>query len=644
MVKQFLLLVFLSFNLTAFSQASYTTNPSLEDINNLLQTEGITVYNLELVAGNPILQLALVTNAIEGANLEIDQGLFFSTGDVEFDLSNKNSTRNRSGVNTQYVDVDLLAIEGNAFYDPVILEFFIQLDPGVNTLTFSYQFGSEEYPDYVGSIYNDVFAIFFKEVGQENYQNIALIPSTANATSVNFINGGVLGAANDGQQVDLSQTDSYINNGHLNTGAINPPFQPGPFPVHIEYNGLTKKISSKVSGLDASKNYQVKFAIADTADPNFDSGVLFSPISASTETISLRLEKDGYFSSLSNENRAEVGDEITYEFRLINDGEVPLYDFSFADEMFQAINPLQNLTSLLPNEEFNFELTYSITQNDINNGVVHNLALVNAGLLNQENSISIFSVDPTPLDIINPFKDLDCLDCTSVLIPQDAQLGLIKRGFLESPNDVSKLGDKILYEFDMVNLGNVDLFDVRIEDSLPDIQIDDVLVDLSVNEMIENVAYAMYSIRLEDLQRGEVINQAQAFGFTWIGEEVVAISDIEVPLLDRPTVVSLNTCELEIYNAITPNNDGVNDFLFIEGIQCYPNNLLKVFNRWGVEVFSATNYTNEGQVFDGNSNGRATVGSGQKLPDGVYYYVFQYENLEGASETRKGSIYLTRGE
>ena len=626
-----------------FSQSSFQLDLSLQQIAAFLETDEISIQQINLVAGDIETQVALVSNGVEGADFEIDDALFFSTGNASTDLSDKNQVRNRSVSVGNYIDEDLLAIEENAFYDPVIIEFEIQLSPNVNTLTFSYQFGSEEYPDYVGSVYNDVFAIFFKEADEADYQNIALIPNSLNPVAVNFVNGGVLGAASTlGQEVDLTQTDYYTNNGHLNTGQINPVNQPGPFPVHIEYNGITKKLSSSLANLTSETTYYVKFALADTADPNFDSGVLFSPILASFNEVALHLEKDGEFTSLSNENRAEVGDEITYFFKLTNTGDFSVFDLTFEDEMFPNANPFQQNSVIEPGEVIEFQLTYAITQNDINNGFVHNLASV-SGLYSVDQTYTISSIDPTPLPEDHPLKDEDCLDCTSVLVPQDIQLALIKKGTLELPSKPSEVGDKVLYTFDVHNLGNVDLFDIQIHDPLPSIEMEEISFDVLSNHFVEDATYATYNLTINDIRAGEVENQAFAIGFTTLNEEATATSDFESVLLTRPTVVPLNSCELEIYDAITPNGDGINDFLFIEGVSCFPENNLQIFNRWGVKVFSAENYDNQTNVFEGVSNGRATIAANQSLPDGVYYYVFQYIDLEGASATKKGSIYVTKG-
>jgi hypothetical protein len=84
----------------------------------------------------------------------------------------------------------------------------------------------------------------------------------------------------------------------------------------------------------------------------------------------------------------------------------------------------------------------------------------------------------------------------------------------------------------------------------------------------------------------------------------------------------------------------VNDNFIIEGIECYPDNRLIIFNRWGVEVFNEKSYNNTTIVFDGTSSGRATLNAEKGLPTGVYFYVLQYVNDDNENIQRKGTIYI----
>jgi gliding motility-associated-like protein len=70
--------------------------------------------------------------------------------------------------------------------------------------------------------------------------------------------------------------------------------------------------------------------------------------------------------------------------------------------------------------------------------------------------------------------------------------------------------------------------------------------------------------------------------------------------------------------AFTPNGDGVNDFWIVPGIDNYPNNTVRVYNRSGNAVFEAGNYKNNWAGGYNNNNG--------KLPAGSYFYVIELGN------------------
>ncbi|MDM1045841.1 gliding motility-associated C-terminal domain-containing protein [Myroides sp. 1354] len=87
--------------------------------------------------------------------------------------------------------------------------------------------------------------------------------------------------------------------------------------------------------------------------------------------------------------------------------------------------------------------------------------------------------------------------------------------------------------------------------------------------------------------------------------------------------------DIVIYNLVTPDGDGKNDYFIIDNIKNYPNNKVEIFNRWGARVYETTNYDPYGDgstnVFKGYSEGKVTVDKGMKLPSGTYYYVITYE-------------------
>lgn len=100
--------------------------------------------------------------------------------------------------------------------------------------------------------------------------------------------------------------------------------------------------------------------------------------------------------------------------------------------------------------------------------------------------------------------------------------------------------------------------------------------------------------------------------------------------------------DIEVFNVVTPNGDGIHDVLTISGLENFPNNTIRVYNRWGVQVFQTRAYDTQGNVFDGTSEGRVTVDRDNKLPVGTYFYILDYENEFGEMKSLSGYLYINR--
>lgn len=100
--------------------------------------------------------------------------------------------------------------------------------------------------------------------------------------------------------------------------------------------------------------------------------------------------------------------------------------------------------------------------------------------------------------------------------------------------------------------------------------------------------------------------------------------------------------EIKVIQIMTPNGDDNYDTLHINNINDYPNNTVKIYNRWGVQVFVTKAYNNETNNFDGTSAGRVTINQDNKLPTGTYFYIIDYENDEGIFKQLSGYIYINR--
>jgi gliding motility-associated-like protein len=108
------------------------------------------------------------------------------------------------------------------------------------------------------------------------------------------------------------------------------------------------------------------------------------------------------------------------------------------------------------------------------------------------------------------------------------------------------------------------------------------------------------------------------------------------------TVVINLEFDLEVLNAVTPNDDTFNDNFQIIGIGHYPNNSVEIYNRWGVLVYQADGYINADISFKGTSEGRVTVDKGAQLPEGTYFYILKYVKTDGTAKDQAGYLYIIR--
>ncbi|CCG53277.1 Protein of unknown function, putative adhesine [Flavobacterium indicum GPTSA100-9 = DSM 17447] len=101
----------------------------------------------------------------------------------------------------------------------------------------------------------------------------------------------------------------------------------------------------------------------------------------------------------------------------------------------------------------------------------------------------------------------------------------------------------------------------------------------------------------------------------------------------------LANCEINVYNAVSPNGDGLNDVFIIDGITCYPNNTVEIYNRWGILVYDTSGYNNSSIAFKGYSENKLTVGDA-RLPGDTYFYILKYKDAQNNSFEKTGYLYL----
>lgn len=352
-MKLHLLFIVILFNLiTSISSAQISPvniineNPSLNEILKSIEADGVKLSNPRLLYGDMTTnKQALIFDKGFGANFEIDKGLVISTGNAKEDVLSKNNRPDKStGRSGWYSDPDLTAIDNQAQFNAFILEFDVVLDPGLTALRIAYQFGSEEYPNYVGGEYNDAFGFFVSGPGISGKKNMARLPTNNNPITVNNVNYGKYGGQSGAwsqplKPTDLSQSHLYINNGH--TTKIFSPSYPNMLmineddpdlnsytpDVYIEWNGLTKLITYDLKNLVPGQTYTFKIAIADVADATMESGVIIEKLQG-VDGSDLAVEK-----SILLDKDYTTGDEIEFKIKAKNLGPYLTIDAKVEDPL-----------------------------------------------------------------------------------------------------------------------------------------------------------------------------------------------------------------------------------------------------------------------------------------------------------------------
>ena len=272
-MKRYTLLIF-SFLLVSFAGAqnnNLTVTPLTGSVNAILQQhltgEGVLMSGCPDPTGSLGLQSGKFNNQTTVNHSQIGifnrngfttfpfvSGLVLTTGNVSVAAGPNDSGGKSIPVTNPYYENDLqpLLQPGQSVNSSASLEFdFVAM---ADTFEFNYIFGSEEYLEWVGYSYNDVFAFFLTGLDPVTYnettKNVAIVPGTINTpVSINNVNS-------------TSHSQYYINNPD---NIYNP--VPG-----VQYDGYTTALKACAPILGC-QIYHMKLAIANVSDPAFDSGV-----------------------------------------------------------------------------------------------------------------------------------------------------------------------------------------------------------------------------------------------------------------------------------------------------------------------------------------------------------------------------------
>lgn len=290
--KTLFLSFFLLINWSLTAQVTVTNTNTVEwYVQNVLLGANVSVSNITYngsAANALVAQPEVGEFSNPGLQIGLANGLVMGSGDVTMAAQNNTATGSSlGGSGYDGNDPQLNTILGSSnFYDKCIIEF--DFVPTGDTISFSYIFASEEYPEYTCSGYNDVFGFFLTgpDPSGGNYTdfNVARVPTSLNPpaftttpVAINSINQGYAGA--NGNSLNCSSgmdpnyasySVYYVDN---STGTA------------YEYDGRTVPLPA-LAPVVCGDTYHIKLAIADMGDGLYDSGVFLEAGSFASNGIS----------------------------------------------------------------------------------------------------------------------------------------------------------------------------------------------------------------------------------------------------------------------------------------------------------------------------------------------------------------------
>lgn len=386
-------------------------------VENILLGTGVSASNITF-NGQPADEVNLQCGYFvsNGSYMDIESGLVLSSGGVigegwdGTDVIVGEQTSIDPGPDAVGGDPDLEDISNENINDNAVLEFdFI---PTGDTLSFSYIFGSEEYPEYVNS-FNDAFGFFLSGPGisgpytspagfPDGSANIAVIPGTTIPVTIDNVNNGNGNCFSGGPTGPCTNCEFYIDNCDIEDVAM---------------DGQTTVLEA-FSLVQCGETYHIKLAIGDALDGAFDSAVFLQEGSfASSLTVSATLfssigpSNTGYlyencgFGTIEFSRQGGIDDESLVELIVTGVAENGV-DFTFIPESF--VFPAGDSLFYLDIYAFIDGLAEGLEEVTITITNTSNSACA-SGSITSEFSFFV-SDDPEPLSLEVVDQGIDCGD------------------------------------------------------------------------------------------------------------------------------------------------------------------------------------------------------------------------------------------
>jgi hypothetical protein len=247
--------LFAFYTLTAEAQGIIVTpnNNATQLVNNHLLGSGIFASS---ITGNLAAGASGSFTASGNASFTLNGGIIISTGSVTA-LPTTPTFLAATALNTPGHPLLNNIVAPLSTLDAQSISFVFKATS--DSVEFNFVFASEEYNDYVNTVFNDVFGFFVTGPGFAPNTNVALIPGTTTPIAINTINNG--GPYPVGSSGPCTNCNYYIDN------------LVQPTPIAFAFDGFTTSIKIKFPVWPCA-DYTFTIAIADVADRAIDSSVL----------------------------------------------------------------------------------------------------------------------------------------------------------------------------------------------------------------------------------------------------------------------------------------------------------------------------------------------------------------------------------
>ncbi|MBP6390900.1 MAG: T9SS type A sorting domain-containing protein [Flavobacteriales bacterium] len=287
------------FALAGQAQLTITDSLTIGSITTLLEGIGVTVSNVTVNCPE-----RAMGHFIGTSELAITEGLVLTTGGADLVAGPvANFATDYLGTPGD-VDLDNALGMGGITYEACVLEF--DCVPQGDTLLFNFSFGSEEYQEFVGSSFNDVFAIYLSGPGFGTPTNVAAIP------------GGTV--------VSINNVNALLNSGYYYDNEA-------PAGQYVSYDGFTTNLTV-FAVVQPGQPYHFKVAIADVADGALDSGVFLEAFSFRSPMLTTAINEQ----ARPTMQLVRYGDELTMLLPMGSAGNQEVLVFDAAGHVSQRTN------------------------------------------------------------------------------------------------------------------------------------------------------------------------------------------------------------------------------------------------------------------------------------------------------------------